>query len=269
MKRGNVRLVRSLRTNPGVCSTAMSLTHAHTRPIGMQSQYYSDMGDQKQCLILCMNKNALTAELSIFPSWNVPFLSFLHLVFKNHLYGAPSISVQHNFILNWSCNHFSHIQNQQSSTLSLVLEGVGQEEQSHGLLSVMDIRGGNHGLCGIWFRCTLSFFWNLPHPRHPLTPPSISPLSPITLHGQTESRCSTDIRQVFVVSLIQKKVKLLQGWLVRASQSRSSRETPVIILVWSFPSKPWELLQCKNILLSNSQALFMGNSSLAWHCLSD
>lgn len=52
----------------------------------------------------------------------------------------------------------------------------------------------------------LSFFWISPHPRHPLIPP-ISPLSPITQQGQTESRCSTDIRQVFVVSLIQKKKK--------------------------------------------------------------
>lgn len=67
----------------------------------------------------------------------------------------------------------------------------------------------------------LSFFWNSPHPRHPLIRP-ISPLSPITHHSQTESRCSADIRQVFVVSLC-------SIWLVRASRSRSSRETPVII----------------------------------------
>lgn len=81
-------------------------------------------------------------------------------------------------------------------------------------------------------------FWNSPHPRHPLIRP-ISPISLISLYGQTKHRCSIDIRREFVVSFIQKKtVRLQQTWLVSPSPSRSSRETPAIILYSSDPFPP-------------------------------
>lgn len=98
-------------------------------------------------------------------------------------------------------------------------------------------------------------FWNSPHPRHPLIRP-ISPISLISLYGQTKHRCSTDIRRAFVVSFIQKKVRLQQAWLVSPSPSRSSRETPAIIQYSSDPFPPGHgnsYSAKKKILFSNSK----------------